>query len=152
MQLGLLLISYLKTLVRADKTMKHTSLKHLERNKVLVAKLCPTLCDPMDCSPPGSCVYGILQARTLERVVLAFFRVSSRPGDRTSICYGSCNSQAGSLPLAPPGEPYFNLKHIGRGLFASLLVRSLGFSSEPEFLIIFLASCQHLYGGAKAVT
>ena len=105
MQLGLLLISYLKTLVRADKTMKHTSLKHLERNKVLVAKLCPTLCDPMDCSPPGSCVYGILQARTLERVVLPFFRVSSRPRDRTSICYGSCNSQAGSLPLAPPGKP-----------------------------------------------
>ena len=29
-------------------------------------QLCPTLCDPMDCSPPGSPVPGILQARTLE--------------------------------------------------------------------------------------
>ena len=29
---------------------------------------CPTLCDPMDCSPPGSSVHGILQARTLEWV------------------------------------------------------------------------------------
>ena len=32
----------------------------------LVAQLCPTLCDPMDCSPPGSSVHGILQARILE--------------------------------------------------------------------------------------
>ena len=34
--------------------------------KVLVAQLCLTLCDPMDCSPPGSSVHGILQARILE--------------------------------------------------------------------------------------
>ena len=35
---------------------------------VLVTQLCPTLCDPMDCSPPDSSVHGILQARTLEWV------------------------------------------------------------------------------------
>ena len=34
-------------------------------------------CDPMDCSPPGSSVYGIFQARILEWVVIAFFRASS---------------------------------------------------------------------------
>ena len=34
--------------------------------KVLVAQLCLTLCDPMDCSPPGSSAHGILQARILE--------------------------------------------------------------------------------------
>ena len=33
---------------------------------------CPTLCDPMDCSPPGSPVPGILQARTMEWVAIAF--------------------------------------------------------------------------------
>ena len=33
---------------------------------------CPTLCDPIDCSPPGSPVPGILQARTLERVAISF--------------------------------------------------------------------------------
>ena len=33
---------------------------------------CPTLCDPMDCSPPGSSVPGILQARTLEWVAISF--------------------------------------------------------------------------------
>ena len=35
-------------------------------------QLCPTLCDPMDCSPPGSPVPGILQARTLEWVAMFF--------------------------------------------------------------------------------
>ena len=34
--------------------------------KVLVTELCPILCDPMDCSPPASSVYGILQARMPE--------------------------------------------------------------------------------------
>ena len=38
----------------------------------LVAKLCPTLCDCMDCSPPGSSVHGILQARVLEWGAIAF--------------------------------------------------------------------------------
>ena len=36
------------------------------------AQSCPTLCDPMDCSPPGSSVHGILQARTLEGVAISF--------------------------------------------------------------------------------
>ena len=34
------------------------------------AKMCPTLCDPMDCSPPGSSVHGSLQARILEWVAM----------------------------------------------------------------------------------
>ena len=37
---------------------------------------CPTLCDPMDCSPPGSAVHGILQARILEWVSMASARGS----------------------------------------------------------------------------
>ena len=37
-----------------------------ESVKMLVTQLCPTLCDPMDCSPPGPSVYGISQARILE--------------------------------------------------------------------------------------
>ena len=38
-----------------------------------VAQLCPTLSDPMDCSPPGSSVHGIFQARVLELGVIALF-------------------------------------------------------------------------------
>ena len=43
---------------------------------LLVTKLCPTLCDPMDCSPVGSSVHGILQARILEWVAITFSRGS----------------------------------------------------------------------------
>ena len=46
-----------------------------------VAQLCPTLCDPMDCSPPGSSVHGIFQARKLEWVAISFSRRSSRSRD-----------------------------------------------------------------------
>ena len=55
-----------------------------------VAKLCPTLCDPMDCSPPGSTVHGILQARILEQVMATRSRGSSQPRDRTCISYTPC--------------------------------------------------------------
>ena len=43
---------------------------------VLVTQLCPTLCDPMDFSPPGSSVHGILQAKILEWVAISFSKVS----------------------------------------------------------------------------
>ena len=49
---------------------------------VLVAQSCPTLWDPMDCSPPGSSVHGILQTKILERVAIPFSRGSSRPRNR----------------------------------------------------------------------
>ena len=58
--------------------------------KVLVAQSCPTLCDPMDCGPPGSSVRGILQARILEQVAILFSRGSSWPRDWTHISYVSC--------------------------------------------------------------
>ena len=40
---------------------------------------CPTLCNPLDCSPPGSCVREILQARILEWVAISCSRESSQP-------------------------------------------------------------------------
>ena len=48
---------------------------------------CLNLCDPTDCSSPGSSVHGILQARILEWVAISFSRESSRPRDQTC---GSC--------------------------------------------------------------
>ena len=50
-----------------------------------VAQLCLTLCDPVNYSPPGSSVHGILQARILEWVAISFSRRSSRPRDRTQV-------------------------------------------------------------------
>ena len=45
-----------------------------------VTQLCPTLCDPINCSPPGSSVHGILQARILEWVAISVSRDLSDPG------------------------------------------------------------------------
>ena len=50
-----------------------------------VAQSCPTLCDPVDCSLPGSSLHGILQARILEWIAISFSRGSSRPRDRTPV-------------------------------------------------------------------
>ena len=50
-----------------------------------VAQSCPTVCDPMDCSPPGSSVHGIFQARVLEWIAISFSRGSSQPRDKTRI-------------------------------------------------------------------
>ena len=48
-------------------------------------QLCPTLCNPLDSSPPGSSVHGILQARILEWVVMPSSRGSSQLGNRTCV-------------------------------------------------------------------
>ena len=44
---------------------------------VLVAQLCPTLCNPVDCSPPGSSLHGIFPVRILEWIAISFSRGSS---------------------------------------------------------------------------
>ena len=59
-----------------------------DRKTVLTAQWCPTLCDPKDCSPPGSYVHGILQARILEYVAIPFSRGSSQLRDQTSCIAG----------------------------------------------------------------
>ena len=64
-----------------------------------VAQSCLTLCDPVDCSPPGSSVHGILQARILEWVAISFSRGSFQPMVREhKLKKGNrliCHSQAG---------------------------------------------------------
>ena len=53
--------------------------------KKVKVKSCLTLCNPVGCSPPGSSVHGILQARILEWVAIFFSRPSSQPRDRTQV-------------------------------------------------------------------
>ena len=73
---------------------------------------CLTLCDPMDCSPPGFSVHGIMQARILEWVAMPSSRGSSQPRDWTWVfCI------AGEfLTAEPPGKPqsvlYLYLKYL----------------------------------------
>ena len=85
-----------------------------------VAQSCPTLCDPVDCSPPGSSVHGISQARILEWVVITFFRGSSSSRDQTRVSLIGrwilyCLSHQG-IPLK--GHKFVEIEW-GRALFIS---------------------------------
>ena len=57
----------------------------VKKVKILVTLSCPTLCDPMDCSPSDSSVHGIIQARILEWAAIWFSRGSSCPRDQTQV-------------------------------------------------------------------
>ena len=67
---------------------------------VLVAQLCLTLCDSMDCNLPGSSVHRILQSRILEWVAILFSRVLPNPRMKPR----SPELQVDSLPAGPPGK------------------------------------------------
>ena len=75
------------TVKSTPSSLKLPSVPHLPSTGVggLVAKSCPTLCDPMDCSLPGSSVHGIFQARIMKWLAISFSRGSSRPRDRTPV-------------------------------------------------------------------
>ena len=60
---------------------------HLLSVRAQSLKSCLTLCDTMDCSPRGSSVHGILQARILEWVTISFTRGSFQPRDRHCVAY-----------------------------------------------------------------
>ena len=78
-----------------------------------VTQLCPTLSDPMDCSPSGSSVHGIFQARVLEWGAIAFSYVNKRGSQFqafSSLCYEnfSCSIELVQIlfnkPMVPNGE------------------------------------------------
>ena len=81
-----------------------------------VAQSCPTLCDPVDCSLPGSSVHGIFQARILEWVAISFSRRSPNPETEP----GSPALQADSLLSEPPGKP--ELTSIGSEMRSNYLI------------------------------
>ena len=62
---------------------------------------CPTLCNTMDCNPPGFSVHGIFQARILEYIVVPSYRGSSRLKDQTRV---SCTA-GGFFTTEPPESP-----------------------------------------------
>ena len=79
----------------------------------------PTLCDPMDCSPPSSSVHGILQARILEWVAVPSSRESSWLRDQTYLSCGSC--MAGRFFISePPGKPLIGYTPIQNKKFKKI--------------------------------
>ena len=82
-----IILFYIKTEEIDKKIDRQTNGKEVKKNrnlhegknetKMKVSQLCPTLCDVMGCSPPGSYVHGILQTRILDCVTISFSRGSS---------------------------------------------------------------------------
>ena len=68
-----------------DNAHQKASLSLERKSENEVAQSCPTLCDHMDCSPPGSSIHWIFQARILEWVAISFSRGSSWPSNRIQV-------------------------------------------------------------------
>ena len=75
-----------------------------------VGQSCPTLCDPMDCSPPGFSVHGISQARILEWVAISFSKASCQPEIETTSLVSL--ALAGGFFTAVPPCPFTDHYHI----------------------------------------
>ena len=71
-----------------------------------------TLCNPMDCSPSGASVRGILQAGILEWIAMSFSRGSSQTQGLNLHLLCLLHWQLGSLPPAPPGKPFMGIVKV----------------------------------------
>ena len=72
-------------MVSVETLISALAVQKVMKLKLLVAQLCPTLCNPMNYSLPDSSVHGISQARTLEWAATSFSIRSSQPRDRTQV-------------------------------------------------------------------
>ena len=80
---------------------------------ICCAQSCPTLCDPMDCSPPGSSVHGISQARILEWVAISYSRGSFLPSDQTRVSCISLYLKSNHTKSRIFPDTRFNLQFSG---------------------------------------
>ena len=127
----------------------------------LVAQL-QTLCDPMDCSLPGSSVHGLLQARILEWVAFPFSRGSSQPGIEPR----SPTLQANFLPSELPGKPkytgvgsltllqgiFLTQESNQRHLHYRQILYHLSYQRSPasHYLSIYTRQYIHVYGSKQS--
>ena len=116
---------------------------------------CPTLCDPIDYSPPGSSIHWILQARILEWFAMPSSRGSSRPRDWTCVSYVYLHWQAGSIPLAPPGKPLFpalfSIVFSVTKSYSSLLLHELQHGRFPVLQYLTELAQTHIYWVGDAI-
>ena len=110
----------------------------------MCAQLCPTLCNPMDCSPPGSSVHEILQARVLERVAISSSKGSSQPRDWTHISWVSCI--AGRLfTTEPQGSPNKNVTTHVKVLYMWTYILILGKTHNHHSLSLSTPPLPHTH-------
>ena len=117
---------------------------HLNPTEIILvcmgAQPCLTLCDPRDCSPPGSSVHGVSQERILERAAVSSSGDLPNPGINLSL-FCLLHWEVGSLPLATK-EAYL-------GLWISILARFVLHVVIPFFSVnilefCFVSSCQNV--------
>ena len=110
---------------------------------------CPTLCNPKNCSPPGSFVHGVLQARILKWVAMPSSRGSSWPTDRTCVSHVSCIGRWVLYQWRHLGTPgvdtyglYYEVYSMPTLLKIFIINRcwilSKAFSVSIEMIIVFL--------------
>ena len=94
---------------------------------VLVTQSCLTLCDPKDCSLPGSSIQGILQTSILEWAAILIYRGSSWSRDQTRF---SCTAGR-FLPSEPPGKPIIRIaKGLSKALHLKCLAQCLALNKK----------------------
>ena len=106
-----------------------------------VSQSCPTLCDLVGCSPPGSSVHGIFQARILEWVAISYSKGSSWPKDQTHVSWVSC--LAGRFFTTVPPVVVQSLSHVWlfATLWAAACQASLSFTISQSLLkLMFIES------------
>ena len=97
-----------------------------EYSNVLVAQLCLILCNPMDCSPPGSSVHKIFQTRILEWIIILFSREFSWPRDQTLVCIAGTSFTIWATREAPKCSNYCTIvliSHASKIMLKMLQVR-----------------------------
>ena len=104
----------------------------------LVAELCLTLCNPIDCSPPGSSVHGILQARILEWVAISFTRDIQDTGIKPSAPATYPALQEDPFTTEPPGNPKIFLKGASKQLFWWVIWQDIKTLKNVFYSSIFL--------------
>ena len=112
---------------------------------VLVAQSYSALCNPMDCSPPGSSVHGILQARILEWIAISFSRGSSWPRDRTHVSCVSCMSRQTLCRLNHKEMVLYLKSHCQTKVFCefpSFVFYAACWKVDPCFIVLPLVLCQ----------
>ena len=118
---------------------QHHFLWHFKHsNVVLVAQSCPTLCNPMDCCPPGSSVHGIIQARILAWVSMPFSRGSSWPKVWTWVSF---ISRKILYHLSHQGSPWHVQEHFKALPFSTLCRRVVRLSLFTIHYIQFCSVC-----------
>ena len=113
-----------------------------------VTQSCLTLCNPMDCSLPGSSVHGIFQAGVLEWVAISFSRRSSQPKDWTQVscAVGRCFTIWATREVQKTEKSLQIKRQICRKTNLSPKSSWQAFTPQEEFISSFLSPPQQANG------